>query len=949
LGLALPVLWFLRKFSASLRHQLLVGIFLGLLILPLCAAIVPTWNIPVLADLRFGSGFTVFSGDQPASENLAQAEDSAPVTATPILIGPDFGTSSPAVTAHDLISTPITAANDPIAESSTLSGIVEWLAGGNLSIILLIVWSIGLLAVFVLQLVRWAGAGFIAETAATVENVWLINMAERLGREMGINQEVILVKSGMSAVTMTWGIRKPYIVLPTDAEEWSASETEAILRHELAHIRRNDNLIQFLAVFACALYWFNPLAWKLLRRLQMEREIACDDFVLNSGTNASTYARYLMDMSIKLKGPKSHKVIPAVMAHSSNIKKRLLNILNPEANRRPAAVISAILCTLLIISAAIPVAAFRLWGDPDEKTSETYRMKGSTSYDEEGMWLLEVTITGDEGDFDVKADNVLLDPDSRHGYLIPDEHGYLEIKIERRGEELTYRVEGEDSDVEKYFYREGKEEPFTAKQDREFERLVERLTKIFMPAGKAMKQLSNTFITGKSGWDGWARYADRYGEAWSEYNSARSNARARASERARSSARARASENARSSARARANYRKALELYESNLDRYRERYGDRTPDLLIYPDDFQGWKSGSNSYNMRGSSANHDEGVLLTDVDLENSDGDFRAEIDNIILNEDDELGFHYNYGKGYIYLVKERRGKEYEYRLERRKTSDGWKEEKSFSIDGEEQDFDDDRIEEFKELIEEISDIFGPMHGYGVSPDYQSLSKTYGITRPSNVPSIMIAEGKDPFRVVTPSTWPLISQLRFVPGTDLLGYYPDGSDRDPVIVSLNNGMVQTYSDYDTPLVDFMEQLGNELEQIRNYRGGTLYDRAGREAIEKAYKDRHSKINSSIDRMMDDLRDDENVDAALRGVDEIFKQYLEMALEAYNDLGNQRSRNKLKDGLIELYEDFEDLAVAHLKNLDRRRSRVVQRDAKIKIYEAIAIHSDKAIEELMKQ
>jgi len=894
LGIALPVLWLLRKFSASLRHQLLVGVFLGLLILPLCAALVPTWNIPVVPDVRFGDGFAGLFGDQPASVNLVQSEDPTPVMATPISIGPESDAYSQAVAAHNIAGTELPAENKPPEESSTLAGIVAWLTSGNLSIILLIVWGLGVLAVFVLQLVRWAGAGFIAETAAAVENVWLVNMVKRLCRQMGIDQPVILVKSGMSAVTMTWGIRKPYIVLPTDADEWSTSETEAILRHELAHIRRNDNFIQFLAVFACALYWFNPLAWKILRRLQMEREIACDDFVLNSGTNASTYARYLMDMSIKLKGPKSHKVIPAVMAHSSNIKKRLLNILNPEANRRPTAVIPTILCTLLIISAAIPVAAFRLWGDGDTKSSTTYNMQGSTKFDGEGMWLLDVTISGEEGDFDVKADNVLLDPELPSGYLFPDERGYLEIKTERRGEELIYRAEGEDSDVEKYFYRDGEEQPFTEKQDREFDRLVDRLTEIFMP---------ESYDRGS-----WARAGTGYAESWGDYNSARSRAHARASERARSSARARAS------------YREALELYESNLNRYREHYGSRTPDLLVYPDDFQGWNSGSYSYSMRGSSANHDEGVVLTDVDLENSDGDFQAEIDNVILNPDDELGFHYNYGKGHIYLVKERRGKEYEYRMERRKTSDGWKEEKSFSIDGEEQDFDDDRIEEFKELIEEIFEVFGPMHGYGASPDYINLSKTYGMAGTGNVPSIMIANRDNPVTVVSPRTLPSISRLGYIPGTDLLSVYPDGSDDNPLIISVNNGQVQTYSDYDAPLNDFMEYLGHELERIRDYHGGKLYDRAGREAILRAYKARHRKINSFIDRMMDDLRDGDNVDAALRGVDGIFAQYFEMALEAYNDLGDQRSRNRLKDGLIELYEDFEALAVAHLKKLDRRRS-----------------------------
>ena len=62
---------------------------------------------------------------------------------------------------------------------------------------------------------------------------------------------------------------------------------QAVLLHELAHLRRRDPLWQLVAHCGLALHWFNPLAWFAVRRLRIEQERACDDFVLRAGIRAS--------------------------------------------------------------------------------------------------------------------------------------------------------------------------------------------------------------------------------------------------------------------------------------------------------------------------------------------------------------------------------------------------------------------------------------------------------------------------------------------------------------------------------------------------------------------------------------------------------------------------------------------------------------------------------------
>lgn len=110
---------------------------------------------------------------------------------------------------------------------------------------------------------------------------------------------------------MTWGFLKPQIWLPLEAEEWTDDELECVLLHELAHIERRDFLMELLTRIALAFYWFHPLAWSISRRMELEREMACDDRVLLAGKPAGDYAQSLARLGAGLKFP---HVIPATAA-----------------------------------------------------------------------------------------------------------------------------------------------------------------------------------------------------------------------------------------------------------------------------------------------------------------------------------------------------------------------------------------------------------------------------------------------------------------------------------------------------------------------------------------------------------------------------------------------------------------------------------------------------------
>jgi hypothetical protein len=105
--------------------------------------------------------------------------------------------------------------------------------------------------------------------------------------------------------------------------------------HELAHLARGDWAVQLAADLARALYWFNPLAWAIGRRLRLESEYACDDHVLRQGISATDYASHLVDIARHLQAPRRPALPVPAMARPTSLEGRVRAMLTPSRDRRP--------------------------------------------------------------------------------------------------------------------------------------------------------------------------------------------------------------------------------------------------------------------------------------------------------------------------------------------------------------------------------------------------------------------------------------------------------------------------------------------------------------------------------------------------------------------------------------------------------------------------------------
>jgi HEAT repeat protein len=157
------------------------------------------------------------------------------------------------------------------------------------------------------------------------------------------------------------GVRRPLIVLPADAEEWSVAKREAVLIHELGHVRRRDMVGHTLGRIVCALYWFHPLVWTAARRLRDASEHACDDLALRLGVVPSDYAQHLLDIVTKVRNPNTPTAAIA-MARRKEFEGRMLAILDPALHRGEPSRVRTVLLSLglagfvFAVSAAAPAA-----------------------------------------------------------------------------------------------------------------------------------------------------------------------------------------------------------------------------------------------------------------------------------------------------------------------------------------------------------------------------------------------------------------------------------------------------------------------------------------------------------------------------------------------------------------------------------------------------------------
>jgi hypothetical protein len=162
---------------------------------------------------------------------------------------------------------------------------------------------------------------------------------------------------------LTWGWRRPSILLPAGFARWEPNRLSIVLAHEMAHVTRADWPVQIAAEIARALYWFHPLVWLAAARLREESERAADDAVLRAGFTGPNYAHHLVEVARTHRHPFGALAAALGMARSSPIERRITALLDGGLHRGALSRRTAAMSLFAMFAAMIPFAALVLAQD----------------------------------------------------------------------------------------------------------------------------------------------------------------------------------------------------------------------------------------------------------------------------------------------------------------------------------------------------------------------------------------------------------------------------------------------------------------------------------------------------------------------------------------------------------------------------------------------------------
>jgi beta-lactamase regulating signal transducer with metallopeptidase domain len=201
---------------------------------------------------------------------------------------------------------------------------------------LLPAWCCGVLLLSLRTLLAWAMTQRLSRRQTLEAASPWHDALTRARARMRMATPVRLLASARVDVPMVIGLWRPLILVPASAMTGlSASQLEAILAHELAHIRRHDYLVNLLQSFVETLLFYHPAVWWLSHRIREEREHCADDLAVHCCGDAYLYARALAHIEQLRVAPSPQ---PALGAGGGSLLlrvRRLLVASEPPSPRRP--------------------------------------------------------------------------------------------------------------------------------------------------------------------------------------------------------------------------------------------------------------------------------------------------------------------------------------------------------------------------------------------------------------------------------------------------------------------------------------------------------------------------------------------------------------------------------------------------------------------------------------
>ncbi|MCF7956118.1 MAG: right-handed parallel beta-helix repeat-containing protein [Phycisphaerae bacterium] len=292
-----------------------------------------------------------------AEQVAPAAAPEGPVSQIPagVVTSSEMPLTAPAVVSEvaEAVAVPVvTVIDEPAANASSIGEKIE-IAGPYLAI----AWIVGVLVLSVWHLGGWAQLRRLRRVMVKPVDDLIADKLARLARSLAVKRTIEIVESALVTVPTVIGAFKPVVLLPASAlTGLSAEQLEMILAHELAHIKRNDYLVNLIQTAIDILLFYHPAAWYVSRKIRAERENCCDDIAVRVTGDSLKYARALTTME-EIKAANRRL---AVAATGGNFFDRIARLVGKEESRKSKPAWQTVVITMLVIFAAVLPLCFAM-------------------------------------------------------------------------------------------------------------------------------------------------------------------------------------------------------------------------------------------------------------------------------------------------------------------------------------------------------------------------------------------------------------------------------------------------------------------------------------------------------------------------------------------------------------------------------------------------------------
>jgi bla regulator protein BlaR1 len=303
---------------------------------------------------------------------------------------------------------------------------------------LLFVWFCGFLAALAAWLVQWQKMCAARRDAVPLREGREANVLRRVERILRVRKGIEILLTQVSLEPGVFGIVRPVLLWPEGiSERLEDGQLEAILAHEVRHVLRRDNLAAAVHMVVEAMFWFHPLVWWVGARLVEERERACDEDVLELGSERQVYAESILKVcQFCLESPLACMSGVA----GGDLKKRMVHIMTERRLRKLDLGRKVLLSAAGLAAVAVPIAFGLVTGAASRAAAPAGSMVALRSESAERAQASQTQAPKQQASKDEMSALLVK--------KVPPQYPDVARKAHIQGEVILKAIVGKDGDVE---------------------------------------------------------------------------------------------------------------------------------------------------------------------------------------------------------------------------------------------------------------------------------------------------------------------------------------------------------------------------------------------------------------------------------------------------------------------------------------------------------------------